>query len=121
VYRQSTRYSCFTEESWASVGLEFGVQWVGVFTATRQSVNHNQKPDVYFINGHVKIWVRLLHCWCLHFTQVCDGWVGLGPCVSIVGWVKKNGPTSISAPDPLAEYKGAATRQGARFTAGRPL
>ena len=34
VYRQSTRYSCFTEESWASVGLEFGVQWVGVFTAT---------------------------------------------------------------------------------------
>jgi len=34
VYRQSTRYSCVTEESWASVGLEFGVQWVGVFTAT---------------------------------------------------------------------------------------
>ena len=34
VYRQSTRYSCFTEESWASTGLEFGVQWVGVFTAT---------------------------------------------------------------------------------------
>ena len=37
VYRQSivsSRYSCFTEESWASVVLEFGVQWVGVFTAT---------------------------------------------------------------------------------------
>jgi len=34
VYRQSTRYSCFTEERWASTGLEFGVQWVGVFTAT---------------------------------------------------------------------------------------
>ena len=35
VYRQSTRYnSCFTEESWASIGLEFGVQWVGAFTAT---------------------------------------------------------------------------------------
>ena len=34
VYRQSSRYSCFTEESWASVGLEFGVQWVGVFTGT---------------------------------------------------------------------------------------
>jgi len=66
VYRQSTRYSCVTEESWASVGLEFGVQWVGVFTATWQLVNHNQKPDVYFINGLVKIWV--LQCWCLHFT-----------------------------------------------------
>jgi len=39
---------CFTEESWASIGLEFGVQWVGVFTATWQSVNHNQKPDVLF-------------------------------------------------------------------------
>jgi len=34
VYRQSTRYSCFTEESWVSIGLEFGVQWVEVFTAT---------------------------------------------------------------------------------------
>ena len=34
VYRQTTRYSCFTEESWAIVGLEFGVQWVGVFTST---------------------------------------------------------------------------------------
>ena len=34
VYGQITRYSCFTEESWASVGLEFGVQWVGVFNAT---------------------------------------------------------------------------------------
>ena len=34
VYRQSTRYSCFTEESWVSIGLELGVQWVGVFTAT---------------------------------------------------------------------------------------
>jgi len=34
VYRQSTRYSCFTEESWASIWLEFCVQWVGVFTAT---------------------------------------------------------------------------------------
>jgi len=21
------------------------------------------------------------------FHEVCDGWVGLGPCVSIVGWV----------------------------------
>jgi len=30
--RQSTRYSCFTEESWASIGLEFGAQWVEVFT-----------------------------------------------------------------------------------------
>jgi len=28
------RMYCFTEESWASIGLEFGVQWVGVFTAT---------------------------------------------------------------------------------------
>ena len=55
VYRQGTRYSCFTEESWASIGLEFGVQLVGVFTATGQSVSHNQKPDVNFINGHVKI------------------------------------------------------------------
>ena len=34
VYRPSTRCSCNTEESWASVGLDFGVQWVGVFTAT---------------------------------------------------------------------------------------
>ena len=34
VYRQSTRYICFTEESCAGIGLEFGVQWVGVFTAT---------------------------------------------------------------------------------------
>jgi len=33
VYRQSTRCSCYTKENWASVGLEFGVQWVGVFTA----------------------------------------------------------------------------------------
>jgi len=39
------------EESWASIGLEFGVQWVGVFTAAWQSVNHNRKPDVYFINS----------------------------------------------------------------------
>jgi len=23
----------------------------------------------------------------MHFTKACDGWVGLGPCVSIVGWV----------------------------------
>jgi len=66
VYRQSTRYSCFTEESWVSIGLEFGVQWVEVFTATWQSVNHKQKPDIYFIKGHVKIWV--LQYWCLHFT-----------------------------------------------------
>jgi len=79
VYRQSTRYSCFTEESWASVGLEFGVQWVEVFTATWQSVNHNQKPDVYFINGHVKIWV-LQYGVCI--SRRC---VGLGPCG--LGWV----------------------------------
>jgi len=44
------------KKSWASIGLEFGVQWVVVFTATRQSVYHNQKPDVYFINRHLKIW-----------------------------------------------------------------
>jgi len=43
VYRQSKRYSCFTEESSVSIGLEFGVQ----------SIMHNQKPDVYFINGHM--------------------------------------------------------------------
>jgi len=29
VYRQRTRYSRFTEESCAGIGLEFGVQWVG--------------------------------------------------------------------------------------------
>jgi len=79
VYWQSTRYSCFTEESWASVGLEFRVQWVGVFTATWQSVNHNQKPDVYYINGHAKIWVLhvepiFLHVrWCnKHPVSGCD-------------------------------------------------
>ena len=60
VYRQSTRYSCFTEESWASIGLEFGAQWMGIFTATLQSVSHNRKPDVYFINVHVKILVSTI-------------------------------------------------------------
>jgi len=41
-------------------GWEFSLQ------LDSQSINHNQKPDVYFINGHVKIWV--LQYWCLHFT-----------------------------------------------------
>ena len=84
VYRQSTRYSCFTEEGWASVGLEFGVQWVGVFTATWQSVNYNQKPDVYFTNGHVKygfyMLVSAFHIgvWWVGWVLVLASWVGLG-------------------------------------------
>jgi len=49
VYRQSTRYSCFTEESWARIWCTVG----GSFHCNL-TVKHNQKPDVYFINGHVK-------------------------------------------------------------------
>ena len=31
----------FTEESWASIGLEFGVQWVGVFTVTNLTISQS--------------------------------------------------------------------------------
>ena len=42
-------------------GWEFSLQ------LDNQSITiHNQKPDVYFINGRVQIWVQ--QYWCLHFT-----------------------------------------------------
>ena len=42
VYRQITRYSCFTEESWASIGLQFGVQWVGFFFLCNLTISQSQ-------------------------------------------------------------------------------
>jgi len=83
------RYSCFTEERWASIGLEFGVQWVGVYTAAWQSVSHNQKRDVYLINGHVKIWV-LQCCVCISHRCVMGGLDGC------VGWRKMEPRQSLS-------------------------
>ena len=58
--------------------------------ATWQSVNYNQKPDAYFINGNIKY-----------------GFYSTGVCISRryvmggLGWVKKNGPTSMSG---IASY-----------------
>ena len=49
VYRQSTRYSYLTEESWACIGLEFGVQSVGVFTAQYTGITDRHSLSFIFI------------------------------------------------------------------------
>jgi len=100
VYRQTTRYSCFTEESWAIVGLEFGVQWVGVFTSTWQSVNQSQPETGYLF--HQRTWKNmcstvLVSAFHVGVWWVC--WVGSISWWVELGWVKKNGPTSISGID----------------------
>jgi len=55
--------------------------------------------------GHIKI--RVLQHLRLHFTQVCDRWVELGPRVSIVSWVG------------LQACTGAGTRVAPEFGSGQ--
>jgi len=52
------------------------LQKKAVFSLQLDNQSITIRNRTYFIIGHVKIWV--LQCWCLHFTYVCDGWVGLG-------------------------------------------